>query len=57
MLKLSPEDGASIATVLGTLEAQAVKLGPESELACMWRDWTDILEGRPLTWQVPWSIV
>ena len=55
-MHLSPEDAASFKWVLSVLEQEVTLLGPESQVADMWRDWTDILSGRPSPWQHPWNV-
>ncbi len=52
----SEADAQSIAAVLTFLEDQAAKLGAESKVAGVWRDWVDLLAGRPLPWQTPWDL-
>lgn len=43
MLHLSPEDVASLATVVGVLEAEVAALASGSRIVGVWRDWMDLL--------------
>lgn len=54
-MSLSPDERSAVSNVRNVLEAHAGSLPADSPVAVMFRDWMDLLEGRPLPWAIPWD--